>query len=539
MKIIRNLFLFLLMIAIGVSVFIMMQKNRTPLKHESASMKPRPVEVMTVARLPFTASAVAYGNVEPAEILQMRSEVSGKISYVHPNLKKGGSIEAGQVVVRIDPEDYKTSLVQSQADLAASQSQLAQLDQEERNLQQSLKVAQQNFRVAQANLQNVKRQDAPVRQNTDHIQRNLNLSRENLKITQQNLALARKEYKRVKTLADRRLIPLNQADSQQQQVLQLQQQVVQQQQNIVQMEQQLTQQDQSVAKQDQSVLQQQQAILQQQQQVTELEGQLKTFASRRANAEAQLRRIQQQVRNQQTNLGRTEIVMPFDARISSVEAKKEGFVGVGGLLFEADNTNGVEIRAELPVAHLRGLLAKLDGEHLNFTVAKAAELIKQLDLSAEVRLVGSDEQAVWKARVARLSDEIDPVKRTMGVVVAVDNPYKDVVLSTRPPLFKGMYVEVHLSAPPLDEIVIPRSSVHQGRVYLVDKANKLEIRPIDIQYQEGEQVVVGNGLNTGEQLVLNDLIPVIPGMPLAPQTHLPHANRKAESAVATHKNEKE
>jgi len=516
MRILKNLFLFLMMIALGVGGFMFLQKKREPVEHEAARMTPRPVEVMRVERKPFKASVKAYGNVEPAEVLQMRSQVSGEISYVHPDLKRGGSIPAGEVVVRIDPEDYESSLSQSQADVEASRSQLAQLQQEEANLRESLQIAQQNLRLAQANLQNVKRQDAPVQQNTAHIKRNLNLARQNLRITQENLQLARKEQQRIDSLAKRRLIPLNQADSQQQQVLQLEQQVVQQQQSIVQMEQELTRQDQSIAQQDQNVLQQEQQIVQQQQQVTELEGQLRTFKSRRANAEAQLRRVQQQLRNQQTTLARTEVVMPFDGRISSVEAKEDGFVSVGGLLFEADNTDGVEIRAEVPLSHLRGLVAQLDGQRLDFTANKAAELLARLNLSAEVRLAGSDEQAVWPAHVARLSEDVDPVKQTLGIVVAVDNPYENIELDKRPPLFKGMYVEVRLIAPPTRAVVIPRSTVHQGRVYVVGEDNKLVIRPIDVRFQEGEDVVVAQGLREGEQLIVNDLVPVIPNMPLDP-----------------------
>ena len=48
----------------------------------------------------------AYGNVEPAITLNSMAEVSGKVSYVHPNLKAGETIPAGTPVVRIDAEDY-------------------------------------------------------------------------------------------------------------------------------------------------------------------------------------------------------------------------------------------------------------------------------------------------------------------------------------------------------------------------------------------------------------------------------------------------
>ncbi len=523
-KFIKNFLMLALMIALGVGGVLFMKKNKPALEHAENALPARAVEVMTAERAPFAATVLAYGNVQPATVLEARAQVSGKVAFIHPQLKAGGSVPAGEVVVEIDPEDYQTTLTQGEADLSSSRSQLAQLEQEEANLRQSLKVSEQNLRVTQANVKNVQRQTAPVQKNNQYLQNNMALSRQNLNLTRQNLELAKKDLARVKSLGDRRLIPLNQVESQQQQVIQLEQQVVQQQQAIVQMEQQLTQQDQSEAKQDQSVLQQQQQVLQQQQQVTELQGQLRTFASRRASAEAQVRRAQQQVKGQKTTLGRTKVLMPFDARISAVSVEKGSVVSVGGVLFSADNTNGVEIRAEVPLRHMRSLVSSLQGQSVNLNAANAGELLRLLDLTAQVRVVGVADQQPWEARVARLSEAVDPVKRTLAIVVAIDNPYEHVVIGENAPLLKGMYVEVEISAPATNEIVLPRKVVHQGRVYVVDAGQKLEIRPIEIQSQEGETVVVKSGLQAGEQLVVNDLIPVIPGMPLAPQASLPPVN---------------
>lgn len=528
-KFLKNLVMFLVMVAIGVGVVMYMEKSKKPLEHTASEMTARPVEIMTIEQKPFTSTVTAYGNVQPATVLQGKSQVSGKVSFVHPNLKIGGSISAEQVVVEIEPDDYQTSLAQSEADLVASKSQLAQLDQEEQNLKQALAVAQQNLKVAQANLGNVRRQDAPVRKNNEHIQRNLELARQNLKLTQQNLGLAKKELGRLQKLGNQRLIPLSQVDGQQQQVLQLEQQVVAQQQGIVQMEQQLTQQDQSEAKQDQNVLQQQQQILQQQQQVTELQGQLNTFTTRRSSAQAQVKRVEQQVKGQTTNLGRTKITMPFDARISAVSVEKGSVVSVGGVLFEADHSAGVEVRAEIPLNHVRNLLSNLDAQALDVNTLNMNSLLQELQLTAQVKVVGVDGLSAWPARVDRFADTVDPIRRTLGVVVAVDKPYDNLAAGQALPLLKGMYVEVALSAASYEAIVIPRRALHQGRVYLVNAEKRLEIRPIEIQAQEGESIVVAKGLNAGEQLVVNDLIPVIAGMPLLPTSSLPPTTSQQDS----------
>jgi multidrug efflux pump subunit AcrA (membrane-fusion protein) len=93
-----------LVVAIVIAFFLV--KSRAPLQHEALEMPSRAVEVITARQIPFRSRVTAYGNVEPAITLNSMAEVSGKISYVHPNLKYGETIPAGTLVVRIDAEDY-------------------------------------------------------------------------------------------------------------------------------------------------------------------------------------------------------------------------------------------------------------------------------------------------------------------------------------------------------------------------------------------------------------------------------------------------
>lgn len=65
-------------------------------------------------------------------------------------------------------------------------------------------------------------------------------------------------------------------------------------------------------------------------------------------------------------------------------------------------------------------------------------------------------------------------------------------------------------------MVIPRKAIHHGRVYVASKDNRLQIKAVEIQQQQGDLVVIRNGLEEGEQVIINDLVPVIEGMPLAP-----------------------
>ena len=257
-----------------------------------------------------------------------------------------------------------------------------------------------------------------------------------------------------------------------------------------------------------------QKVIQLRQSVSDLQGQLNTYASRLSSEAAKISRAREQVKGQKTTLGRTEILMPFDARVGEVPVETGEFVTAGTVLFEALNLDGVEINAQVPVRQMRGLVQPLQNRQLDLTVDNLASALDALQLKARVTLVGDQANAQWDAEVLRFTESIDPQRRTLGIVVAVDKPYAKVIPGKRPPLLKGMFTQVEISTPANDALVIPYKALHQGRVYLVDADGKLEIRPVEVLLLQGEMAVIDKGLSAGDQLIVNDLIPVIPGMPL-------------------------
>lgn len=424
----------IIVIAAGVFGAMLIVKSRAPVEHSGASQPSKLVDVMVVEHIPLRTHVTAYGNVEPAISFQSKAEVGGTISYVHPDLKRGNSIAAGTVVVRIDPEDYEVTLKQTQADLSASRSSLAQLQEEQKTTRRSLELAKKN------------------------------------------LAVGEKELRRTQQMLAKRLVSRSEVDREEQTVLQLRQQVA------------------------------------------ELQGQLNTYASRTASVNAQIKRSEQQVKGQQTTLGRTAIDIPFAARIGEVAIESGEFVRVGDTLFEALDVNGVEISAQLPVMHMRPLVSHLDRFADDGQPAGNIQTILQsLNLTAQVRLVGGPSLAVWEARVLRFGESIDPTRRTVSIVIGVDNPYGQVIPGKRPPLLKGMYTAIDLYTPTREAMVIPRQAIHQGRVYVADAENKLAIKPVTVRFHQGDLAIIDAGLQVGERVIINDLIPVIEAMPLTPR----------------------
>ena len=96
---------------------------------------------------------------------------------------------------------------------------------------------------------------------------------------------------------------------------------------------------------------------------------------------------------------------------------------------------------------------------------------------------------------------------------AVDRPAAIAEPGKRPPLFRNTFVEVQLVSEPMDEqIVVPVSALHQGRIYVVSDDNRLEVRQVEVNFTQGSFAVLQRGIKPGERIVISDLSSAVPGM---------------------------
>jgi len=281
-----------------------------------------------------------------------------------------------------------------------------------------------------------------------------------------------------------------------------------------------------------------QKVLQLRQQVEDLQGKLTGFVSRKAATQAQIRQSESQLAQSQDTLGRTEVLVPFDARIGEVLVEKGEFTAIGNVLFEASGIQAVEIDAQLPTRQFRPLLMGNAGKALSLQTPEALQsALLQMQLEARVSLVGFEGgTAKWKGQLLRVGESIDPTRDTLGIVVAVNNPYEGVIPGKRPPLLKGMYTAVELYAPAREAIVLPRKAIHQGRVYIAKANNQLEIREVNILIRQGRLVILDGGVAEGEKVIITDVIPVINGLPLNPVEAIEYEKEMARDALGINGN---
>ncbi|MBU2706544.1 biotin/lipoyl-binding protein [Zooshikella marina] len=247
-----------------------------------------------------------------------------------------------------------------------------------------------------------------------------------------------------------------------------------------------------------------------------LENTLKTLPAQIKVTEAQIIQAQQDIEQQQNNLTRTVITNPFDGRISQVYVEQDQFISRGSKLFTATNIGRVEINAELPITHARVLLTGIEKIKFSGGIPSTQDVLKKLGLEAKVRLVGAFKDVHWPGKAVRLGESINQTSRTVSIIVGVDDSYQKVIPGKRPPLLKGMYTEVEFIAPARERLVIPRTAIHQNKVYIVGENNRLTIKPVIIAYHIGELSVIKQGIVDGDKVITTDLIPAVDGMVLQP-----------------------
>jgi RND family efflux transporter MFP subunit len=226
---------------------------------------------------------------------------------------------------------------------------------------------------------------------------------------------------------------------------------------------------------------------------------------------------QAKITQAERDLANTKIRAPFNMKVSGLAIEKDQFVSKGQLMFSGDAIDRAEIVAQVSLSALKNLF--LESSSIPHDITSLSSNLSDITgFKPEVILdMGGDQSARWQAQFVRFSDTVDPQTRTLGVVVAVDKPLQKVIPGKRPPLSKGMFVEVDIAGKiQPGSIVVPRAALRNGHAYVMNSEQRLEIRKVKKAYDQQLQTVISSGLEDGDILVLTDLIPAVEGMLLKP-----------------------
>lgn len=223
------------------------------------------------------------------------------------------------------------------------------------------------------------------------------------------------------------------------------------------------------------------------------------------NARANVEAAKAALAQTELDLARTSVFAPFACLIRSEEIDLGQYVTIGKSVAKVAGTGAAEIVVPLPLEELQWIAIPRKGKKGN-------------GLPAKVKLTVGDRVLTWKGRVVRSLGEVDPRGRMARVVVAVADPYNLEKGRGRDlrDLEIGMFVDVEIAGKELSGVfTIPRFALRDGdTVWTMDEERTLRIKPVTVIRKEQDKIIVRDGLEEGDQVVLTNISGAAEGMKL-------------------------
>jgi multidrug efflux pump subunit AcrA (membrane-fusion protein) len=262
-----------------------------------------------------------------------------------------------------------------------------------------------------------------------------------------------------------------------------------------------------------SVDQEQSNVFTQQEKVLDLETSLKLIPNDIDVAQARIQVNQSRVEEAERKLDKTNIVIPFDARITQVNAVIEQVINQQSVLLKANHIGAMEINAQFALTDMKQLIRQTvtselspDGEFPD---------INRLKLQAGIKLYSGDESHEWSGSVTRVSDSIDSQGNTLGLIVEMENDWKNFDPINNTPVMNDMFLEVKVMAKAKDVLSVPTMAIHGRSIYIVED-NVLRIMPVSILFESGRYTAIDanvkGSISVDDLVITTDLLPAIDKM---------------------------
>ncbi|NDV19905.1 efflux RND transporter periplasmic adaptor subunit [Pseudodesulfovibrio sp. JC047] len=250
-----------------------------------------------------------------------------------------------------------------------------------------------------------------------------------------------------------------------------------------------------------------------------------SYQTQVATYQAQIGDNKAKVENAKIQLGYTKIYASTDGLIGRVQ------VDVGNLVGQGENTLLAKISTQDPI-------------YVSFSISendyvRATRNRMNKDENREIRLLLSDgEEYNQEGQVSMVDPTIDSQTGTLGIRLVFPNPEN----LLRP----GQYAKVRvLIAKIEDAIVVPARAVMdiQGMksLYVVGDDGAVKSQPVKLGFEVDNLVVVQEGIQVGDKVIVDGIRRVRPGMEVKPNvvpitddgaTPTPHAESAAGSVDA-------
>jgi RND family efflux transporter MFP subunit len=226
-----------------------------------------------------------------------------------------------------------------------------------------------------------------------------------------------------------------------------------------------------------------------------------------------------ELRAAQLELERTRIYAPFNAIVRSTLIEKGSQVAAQETLATLAGTDEYWVQASVPVDRLQWI--RIPDNH------------RQTGASAEIVY---QDGARRQGRVKKLLSDLEAEGRMARLVIGVPDPLAlKGSKKSQPAMIIGEYVRVEIQGRKIDGAFrLPRAALRDNaHIWVAGKNDKLEIREVRTVWRDMNTVLLKEGLQPGDRVIVSDLAAPVPGMALeiegsAPQPIKPADARDAE-----------
>jgi multidrug resistance efflux pump len=228
----------------------------------------------------------------------------------------------------------------------------------------------------------------------------------------------------------------------------------------------------------------QQRLLNNNMDISSKEIQLQLFPARLESLNQDLAKANLVITDIKNSINKTHIVLSdalnSHSNIADVYVEQGSFVGIGSRLFKVQNPEQFEVLAD----YTQSSLIRLNNKAL----------------TASVVLNGEEFNAKFERRSDQLSNN-----RMVGMVVSLTD------IENKSELISGSFAEVILQSMQQNVYQIPRKTLHNGQLYLVDHNDKLVIETADVAFTQGDVAVLKRAPSY-TRLIVSPIFPAISGM---------------------------
>jgi len=141
-----------LLLAVGIIGAVVLVRLRPEVQAAPPAERVWTVRAVEVHPGPLRPMIRHFGRIHAARTVSIAPAVGGRVVEVAPELAEGAVVEAGTVLLRIDPFPYEQSLAELEARRREQQATLARLEAERRATAQRIEIARRQLDLAEREL---------------------------------------------------------------------------------------------------------------------------------------------------------------------------------------------------------------------------------------------------------------------------------------------------------------------------------------------------------------------------------------------------